>query len=114
MLDKIKRTVKHTAFFAFGNIAPKLSGFILLPIYTKLISVADYGILGLLEVIELVATHILSVGIPQALLRWHGLTDSEAKKKSYIFTVFVFLICICVFNLLTVIPAFSLLQFLCS
>jgi len=70
MLDKIKRTVKHTAFFAFGNIAPKLSGFILLPIiYTKLISVVDYGILGPLEVIELIATHILSVGIPQALLR---------------------------------------------
>jgi len=104
MLDKIKRTVKHTAFFAFGNIAPKLSGFILLPIYTKLISVADYGILGLLEVIELIATHILSVGIPQALLRWHDLTESEAKKKNYIFTIFAFLVCLCIFALIIVIP----------
>ena len=104
MLDKIKRTVKHTAFFAFGNIAPKLSGFILLPIYTKLISVVDYGILGLLEVIELIATHILSVGIPQALLRWHGRTDSEAKKKNYIYTIFTFLVCLCIFALIIVIP----------
>ena len=109
MLEKLKQTVKHTGFFALGNISPKLSGFILLPIYTKLISVADYGILGLFEVVELLSVHILSFGIPQALLRWHGLTESEIKKKNYIFTLFIFLTCICVGSFLIILSSRSFL-----
>ena len=89
--------------------SPKLTGFILLPIYTKLISVADYGILGLFEVVELLGIHILSFGTPQVLLRRHGLTDNELKKKNYIFTLFIFLVCICVGSFLIVLPSRSFL-----
>lgn len=84
MLDKIKRTVKHTAAFALGNINSKLVGFIFLPIYTKIISVADYGALCMLEMLDMLATHILSIGLPQALLRWHSLAESEIKNKTIV------------------------------
>ncbi len=102
MLDNIKHIVKHTALYALGNISPKLAGFILLPLYTRHITVADYGILGLLEVIDLVATHVLGVGTPQSLLRWHSLTDNEQKRKSQVFTIVVFLATICTAVILTV------------
>lgn len=105
MLDKIKLTVKHTFFYALGNLAPKLSGFILLPIYTKHISISDYGILGLLEVVEMISTQVLSFGLSQAQLRWYGLATNDQKKKSYIFTLLIFSIFVVLTNLLVVLFA---------
>ena len=91
MFQKIKQTAKHTTIFALGKISTKLVGFILLPIYTKEISVTDFGILGLLEVIDLLGSNVLSIGMPQALLRWHSLADSALKKRKIVFTTFFFL-----------------------
>ena len=95
MLIKIKEVVKHTSFYALGNISIKLVGFILLPLYTKEISVADYGVWGLFEITEMLMTPILLIGLPHALLRWHGLAKSGGGKKN-LFTVFIFLLVVCV------------------
>lgn len=91
MFHKIKQTVKHTSIFALGKISTKLVGFILLPIYTKEISVSDFGILGLLEVIDLLGSNVLSIGMPQALLRWYSLAQENFKKKKIVFTTFFFM-----------------------
>ena len=91
MFEKIKQTVKHTSIFALGKISTKLVGFILLPIYTKEISVSDFGILGLLEMIDLLGSNVLSIGMPQALLRWYSLAEENIKKKKIVFTTFFFL-----------------------
>lgn len=40
--------VSHTATYAVGNIARRLVGFVMLPIYTRLLTPADYGVIGLL------------------------------------------------------------------
>ncbi len=91
MLSKIKQTIKHTSIFALGKVSSKLIGFILLPIYTKEISVSDYGILGILEIIDLLGSSVLSIGMPQALLRWYSLADQEIDRKRIAFTNFIFL-----------------------
>ncbi len=104
MLDKIKQTVKHTSIFAFGKVSAKLVGFILLPIYTKEIAVSDYGVLGLLEIVELLGSHILSVGLPLSLMRWHSLEKNEIKRKQWVFTNFVFLLVLSVLSLVLIFP----------
>lgn len=91
MLEQLKRTVKHTAIFALGSIGAKLVGFVLLPIYTKEISVADYGVLGLFEMIDLMGEHVLSLSLQTALFRWYSLSDDTQRRRSYVFSVFVFL-----------------------
>ncbi len=103
MFTEIKKTLSHSSIFALGKMSAKLVGFILLPIYTKNISVQDYGILGVLEIIDLLGGHILSVGLPQAILRWYNLAKQEAEKKKIIFSSFVFLLLInIIFILLTI------------
>ncbi|UCF63589.1 MAG: polysaccharide biosynthesis C-terminal domain-containing protein [bacterium] len=104
MFQKIKQTAKHTSIFALGKISTKLVGFILLPIYTKEISVADFGILGLLEVIDLLGSNVLSIGMPQALLRWHSLADNAFKKRKIVFTTFFFLFLVFSCSLILVSP----------
>ena len=50
MADKRQSTsfIGHTATYAVGNIARWLVGFAMLPVYTRLLSPAEYGVIGLL------------------------------------------------------------------
>ncbi|GAB4369226.1 MAG: lipopolysaccharide biosynthesis protein [Calditrichia bacterium] len=105
MLSNIRDTVKHSAIISLGKIGSKLVGFILLPIYTKEISVAGYGVLGLLEVAELIGVHILSIGMHQAMLRWHSLSRDESEKKSIVFSTFLFISLLSMAVLLSILPA---------
>lgn len=43
-----KRMLKHSSIYAFGNLSRQLVGFIMLPVYTRFLSPADYGVVGLL------------------------------------------------------------------
>jgi O-antigen/teichoic acid export membrane protein len=94
MFDKIKKTIKHTAFYSLGNISSKLVGFVLLPIYTRQISVDDYGVLGLFEAMNMLGAAVGAMGLFESLLRWHNLSESEADRKRLVGTVFLFLTCI--------------------
>jgi len=91
MRNKLKNTIKHTAIYSFGNIATKLIGIVLLPLYTKHITVAEYGVLGILEITIMILTQVLILGQPQAILRFHDLDEYKEKRKSTLFTLFVFL-----------------------
>ncbi|MBL7086408.1 MAG: hypothetical protein ISS28_04850, partial [Candidatus Cloacimonetes bacterium] len=101
MLNKIKNTLKHSAIYSIGNIATKLIGIILLPLYTKHITVSEYGILGILEITIMILSQVLILGQSHALLRFYDLAEYKAKRKSTLFTIFIFLFaCGLLFNLL--------------
>ena len=95
MFDKVKKTVKHTFFYSLGNVSSKLVGFILLPIYTRQISVADYGVLGLFEAMNMLGVAVCAMGLYQGLLRWQNLSDDENERKRLAGTVFLFLLGMC-------------------
>jgi len=97
MFDKIKKTIKHSAFYSLGNISSKLVGFVLLPIYTRQISVADYGVLGLFEAMNMLGVALGAMGLYEATLRWHNLSESESERKRLVGTVFLFLVLMCGF-----------------
>ena len=70
MLDNIKYTFKHTVIYSLGNIATKLIGIILLPLYTRHITVTEYGVLGILEITIMILTQVLILGQSQTFLRF--------------------------------------------
>jgi len=101
MRKKLKNTIKHTAIYSCGNIATKLIGIVLLPLYTKHITVAEYGVLGILEITIIILTQVLILGQSQTILRFHDLEGYKEKRKSTLFTLFVFLFSIgLLFNLI--------------
>lgn len=63
----LRRTGRHTAIYAVGILFGKMSSVLLLPIYTRYLSPADYGILQLidltLDVIAIVAGSRLAAGV---------------------------------------------------
>lgn len=63
------RLIKHSSIYAAGNILRQLVGFIMLPVYTRYLSPADYGVVGLLifavSLIELVFGARLVQAVPK-------------------------------------------------
>jgi O-antigen/teichoic acid export membrane protein len=90
MFEKFTRTFKHTLIYSLGNISTTLVGVILLPLYTKYLSLTEYGILGILEVTIMLLINTLIMGQSQALLRYYDSTQLKQNRKSLFFTILVF------------------------
>ena len=90
MLNDIKKLLKHSGIYSFGNIATKMIGIILIPLYTGVIDLHLFGIYTLLEVTMQFAMGVFPFGLPNALFRWLSLKKYEEKKLSILFTTFLF------------------------
>lgn len=87
MLKSIRISLKDTIIYGLGNIAVKLVGLILIPLYTdpKFFSVDEFGILGVLEITGLVLTAFLASALPQSLTRWFWDKDHKENQKGIFF-----------------------------
>lgn len=106
MLNSIKASIKDSLVFGFGNIAAKLIGFVLIPLYTnpKYFSVDDFGIIGLIDISGLVIISLISSAIPQSLTRWYWAKDQTDRQKEIFFMSFVTQIIISLFFCILLIP----------
>ncbi len=101
MLQNIKSTIQQTAVYGFGNLATKLIGIVLLPLYTAHITVADYGVLGIVEITLMIATQFFMLGQSNTLLRFYHLPEYRDQRRRTLFTLFTFLFtCITIFSVL--------------
>jgi len=90
MFNKLRNTVKETAIYSIGNIASKLAGFVLIPLFSENISISLYGLLTLFEICFDIINPISNLGVENALMRWYYDKESDGKRKSLYFTVFIF------------------------
>ncbi len=92
MLSKLKDTVKQTAIYSIGNISSKLVGFILIPIYTKQMSVEEFGVLSILEISSQILIAFLGLSMHQGLTRWYWDIKDKEKQNSIFFTILLFVL----------------------
>lgn len=69
MLQEIKRLGKHSAIYGLGGVFNAILGLILLPIYTRFLTPADYGILSLLMITLSVLGVVVQMGLGSAMFR---------------------------------------------
>jgi O-antigen/teichoic acid export membrane protein len=74
MRHPLRRIAVQGAWYAMGSALVKVSGLILLPILTntRYLSVADYGLWGVLEISAQIAVATLGLAIPAGLLRFYS------------------------------------------
>jgi len=116
MIGSIKLSVRDSIIYGFGNVAVKIVGFILIPLYTNpdYFTTEDFGILGLLEISGLVLTAILASSLPQSLTRWYWDKDYISEQKSVFFMSFTTQIVVSALLIILLIPlskSFSILLF---
>ena len=92
MLKSVKVSLKDSLIYGFGNIAVKVIGFVLIPLYTdpKYFSVDDFGIIALLDISGLILISMMASGLPQSLTRWYWDKDYRDKQKGIFFMSFTF------------------------
>jgi O-antigen/teichoic acid export membrane protein len=87
MLTILRSTVKNTFIYSLGTLSSRLAGFVLIPLYTKKLSVGEYGVLGMLDITAQVLITLFGLGLFNAFFRWYWDKDSQGKQKSMFFTI---------------------------
>ncbi len=91
MFAKGKQLAGQSSLYTIGEVLRSSLSFLLLPIYTRLLTVSDYAILGVMSPLFSLLSITLALGMPAALLRFYfDYKDDEAMLRRYIGTVMVF------------------------
>lgn len=72
--------IKNTALFALGNLGTKIISFFLIPLYTKVLTTEQYGIVDLVVTISTIVVPILSLNIAEAVMRFNLDKDADKDK----------------------------------
>lgn len=84
-----KKLLKDTAIYAIGEIAPKIIGFFLLPIYTKYLSPSDYGILSYTNAVVMFLFVLGALSLNTYVLRFYFEQKTEEDIKTLIGNIFL-------------------------
>ena len=79
----LKRISKHTIVYGLGGISEKILAFLLIPLYTNVLNVDDYGRLTLLRITISITLMVAGLGIIPAVYRFY-FQSSEVKKEDLV------------------------------
>jgi len=83
---EVGRFFKHSGIYAIGNALNRVGAFLLLPIYTRLLSPAEYGTLETLYLVSSVVSGVLGIGIAHATLRFYFDYKEPADRRAVVST----------------------------
>lgn len=106
-MTREKQLVKNTAIITVGKVCTQLINFILLPLYTSLLSTEEYGIVDLLNSYIFLLIPIITFQLEQAVFRFliDIRNDENEKEKLVSTTVICMIIQIIAFTFLYIIGA---------
>jgi O-antigen/teichoic acid export membrane protein len=81
--------VKNIPIYTIGDILPKAMGFFLLPIYTRYLTPADYGIVRSLGAISFILVILFTLAFDRSLFRLYFDYKDEEDKKDLLGTIFI-------------------------
>ena len=73
----LKSTAKHSAIYAIGALISRLTALVMLPIYTRYLTPADYGVIELLTMAIEITGILVGLRITQALFRFYILAKDR-------------------------------------
>ncbi len=84
------RVLRHSTLYAFGNIAGRAVTFLAIPVYSRFLSPAEYGLIELVELsTQTVAIAFGLQAVGAALARLYHDQASEAAKNSVVSTALI-------------------------
>lgn len=80
------RMVRHSTIYAAGNMTRQLAGFLMLPIYTRYLTPADYGVVGLLTFALAIMEPFFGARLGAAMPKYYFQEESRKKRNAVIST----------------------------
>ena len=94
MYERIKTLFTHTTVYGLGDVATSIATFLLLPVFTRHLTPADYGVLALLLLAGAVSKTTFRFGMEPAFMRlWYDCDDLRAQQQ-LTSTLFFFLLAV--------------------
>lgn len=84
---QLRKTAAHSAIYAIGTMISRITGLVMLPIYTRYLTPSDYGVIELLTMAIEISGILIGLRISQAMFRFYILAEDEVEKKEIISTV---------------------------
>ena len=70
-LGELKFLLKHSSVYGFGIVIGHFISFLLLPLYTRYLTPADYGVMALVDLVRWVIGLIISLGVIDSIARFY-------------------------------------------
>jgi O-antigen/teichoic acid export membrane protein len=86
MFKYIRQLTQESLIYGIAGVLSRFISFLLVPIYTRLFSPEDYGVMGLITSITGLIQIFIVLGLDSAAPRWYYDTENEDKRKSSIAT----------------------------
>jgi O-antigen/teichoic acid export membrane protein len=82
LLSHLRKLLSHSAVYGLADVFPSLLGLLLAPVFTRLMTPADYGALALLALFSSVAKIVFRLGLDGAFFRLHyDQPDEPARRR---------------------------------
>lgn len=88
--QRLGELARHSAVYGLGSLVSRLIAVLLLPIYTRYLSPADYGLIETLIALSAILTVLLAAGVKSAFFRFYFDATDEAGQRRVIRTSFWF------------------------
>ena len=95
LLGHLKNTIKHGTVYTLGMVLSRLVGFVMIPVYTRVLTPNDYGVLEMLSLTTDVLALLIGLGIGQAVIRYYYRYDSPAEQGAVVSTAAALLLALC-------------------
>ncbi len=80
MFEELKKLLKQSAIYGIGSIVTPLAGFVMLPLYARYLTPAEYGVLAITVVVTSFLSLVFSLGINSGIIRFYfAYTDKKDK-----------------------------------
>ena len=74
----VRSTFKHGAVYLIGTVLSRVAGFVMLPVYTRVLAPRDYGVMEMLAYTTDVLTFLVGLGVSTAVTRHYYKYETEA------------------------------------
>ncbi|MCX6570926.1 MAG: oligosaccharide flippase family protein [Candidatus Aminicenantes bacterium] len=92
MFVHLRRLSAQTLIYGLGEVATRLAALLLLPVYTRILTPADYGKLAIVALVTTVVAIILNSGQSSAFFRFYFQNESQNTRRKLTGTVLIFLL----------------------
>ena len=95
MLERLKSTVRDTFVYSLSNIAPKIVGVILLPLFTAKLTISEFGNWDLIDNAIQILAGVAILGQASSIIFLNNGIEYKEQKESALFTLSAFVFSVC-------------------
>ena len=82
--------LKHSGIYFIGQVLGRLASFVLLPVYTRCLTPADYGCIAVLDLAANLLTLLIGANVASAVARYHFEAKDEAARDRVWWSGFIY------------------------